>query len=188
MVFSAIKSHSPKVGQPANPRKLTFAFAFFFRFLNSFRNFLVFLVWTQWEVGNSTLIFPSTLEIDGPTGYIHQKLPLKSKNCMKRFLLPTERVFSTTFFTNTVRWIKWCALIIMSRLVLPWRVHHAQLLQKLHSVLLFIFVKKTMWPLWHSPIKESGEHSKLVRGHVEGFNLGEAIERQARHKWLLIGR
>ena len=136
MVFSAIKSHSPIVGQPANPRKLTFAF--FFRFFNSFRNFLVFLVWTQWEVGSSTLIFPSALENVGPTGYIHQKLLLKRKNCMKRFLLPTERVFSTTFFTNTIRWIKWRAWIIMARFVLPWRVHHSGCKNCIRSCCLYL--------------------------------------------------
>lgn len=186
MVFSAIKSHSPIAGQPANPRKFTFAF--FFRFFNSFRNFLVFLLWTQWEVRSSTLVFPSTLENVGPTGYIHQKVPLKRKNCVKRFLLPTERVFSTTFITNTIRWIKWRALIIMAIKICFTVKSPPQWLQKLHSVLLFIFVKKTVWILWHSPIKESGEHSKLVRGHLEGFNLGEAIERQAKHKLPLIGR
>ena len=62
-----------------------------------------------------------------------------------------------------------------------------QWLQKLHSVLLFIFVKKTMWLLWHSPIKESGEYSKLVRGTLRVSTLGKqwSAKRDTNDFWLV---
>ena len=62
-----------------------------------------------------------------------------------------------------------------------------QWLQKLHSVLLFIFVKKTMWLLWHSPIKESGEYSKLVRGTLRVSTLGKQLsaKRDTNDFWLV---
>lgn len=139
MVFSAIKSHSPIVGQPANPRKLTFAF--FFRFFNSFRNFLVFLVWTQWEVGSSTLIFPSALENVGPTGYIHKKLLFKKEE-LHETVSSSDR---TSLFNNIFH--KHNSLNQMARLNNYGKICFTvksppQLLQKLHSVLLFIFVKE----------------------------------------------